>query len=240
MTRYRRDPKISEASGAATPKASMSDHSQKAGTDAMNTSVSTQNCNFDTNLPAADSLTMSSREIAELTNKRHADVMRDIRTMLSQLYSDNADLRYQSIQGVTVVSCEQTKRDREILLDREHAECLVTGYSAALRMRVIRRLRELEQAWSRPALPDFSDPVAAARAWADAKESEQRALAQIQAARPALEFVDRYVSAQSGNKGFRQVAKLLPDRLSAIYRSGQKNAKKWQVSCHTVGGCCAK
>ena len=58
------------------------------------------------------------------------------------------------------------------------------------------------------ALPDFNDPVAAARAWADAKESEQNALARIEADRPKVEFVDRFVVA-SGLYGFRQVAKLL-------------------------------
>ena len=42
---------------------------------------------------------------------------------------------------------------------------LVTGYSIPLRAAVVRRWRELEEA--KPSLPDFSNEVAAARAWAD-------------------------------------------------------------------------
>jgi phage antirepressor YoqD-like protein len=57
-------------------------------------------------------------------------------------------------------------------------------------------------------LPDFSNPAAAARAWADEVEAKQAALLQLEAAKPALEFVDRYVDS-TGLKGFRQVAKLL-------------------------------
>lgn len=59
-----------------------------------------------------------------------------------------------------------------------------------------------------PALPNFADPVAAARAWADAKEAEQKALADLAAAKPAVEFVERYVES-TGSKGVREVAKLL-------------------------------
>jgi len=58
------------------------------------------------------------------------------------------------------------------------------------------------------ALPNFNDPVAAARAWADATERAQRATQALEVAQPKLEFVDRYVDA-TGTMGFRQVAKLL-------------------------------
>ena len=59
------------------------------------------------------------------------------------------------------------------------------------------------------ALPDFTDPVAAARAWADATESKIKAETALALAAPKVEFVDRYVTADTGAKGFRQVCKLL-------------------------------
>ena len=76
-----------------------------------------------------------------------------------------------------------------------------------VRRAVLDALKKLESQKSHQ-LPDFSNPVAAARAWADAKESEQKAALALEAAKPAVEFVDSYVKSE-GNKGFRQVAKLL-------------------------------
>jgi anti-repressor protein len=58
------------------------------------------------------------------------------------------------------------------------------------------------------ALPDFTNPAIAARAWADQVEAKQVAIAQLEAAKPAVAFVDRYVDS-TGSKGFRAVCKLL-------------------------------
>lgn len=81
--------------------------------------------------------TMSSREIAVLTGKRHPDVKRDIVAMLSDLKEDVSGFAH-------IYSDSRSRQQTEYLLDREHTECLLTGYSPMLRMRVIRRWRELE------------------------------------------------------------------------------------------------
>ena len=39
-------------------------------------------------VPEVPNMTMTSREIAELTGKRHDHVMRDIRAMLTELHGD--------------------------------------------------------------------------------------------------------------------------------------------------------
>lgn len=59
-----------------------------------------------------------------------------------------------------------------------------------------------------PALPNFSNPADAARAWADQFESRLIAEEALAIAAPKAEFVDRYVVAD-GSMSFRQVAKLL-------------------------------
>lgn len=93
-------------------------------------------------------LTMSSREIAELTGKEHRNVMRDIRTMLDEIKED-------------VLKFERMLPDRYgrpqpvFELDREMTELLLTGYSVELRRRVLARWRELEEQQKAP-FPDLS------------------------------------------------------------------------------------
>ena len=62
---------------------------------------------------------------------------------------------------------------------------------------VYRQCRQAVKNILRGAMPDFSNPVAAARAWADAEEGKQLALAQatqavaqLEQARPKIEFAD--------------------------------------------------
>lgn len=88
-------------------------------------------------------VTMSSREIADLTAKRHDNVVADIKKMLSELGEDV--LNFQGIYRDSM-NREQT----EYRLDRELTETLLLGYSAPLRLKVIRRLREMEAALAAP------------------------------------------------------------------------------------------
>ncbi|TXN19961.1 Rha family transcriptional regulator [Methylobacterium sp. WL9] len=79
---------------------------------------------------------MSSREIAELTYKRHDHVMADIRVMLKALGGDPCFRgTYQTAQGKTAPCFNFSKRETIIL---------VTGYSIPLRAAVVDRWAELE------------------------------------------------------------------------------------------------
>lgn len=87
----------------------------------------------------SNTVTMSSREIAELTGKQHKNVLRDISVMLDSLEKAGSDLsqvvRYNDERG----------RTSEVRLDRVLTETLLTGYSIPLRHRVVTRLQELEK-----------------------------------------------------------------------------------------------
>ena len=84
-------------------------------------------------------LTMSSRELATLTQKKHAHVMRDIRDMLETLGLEQnpfLDFDQSGAKGRTV---------EFFRLPRRECEILVTGYDVTRRAAVIDRWLELEQ-----------------------------------------------------------------------------------------------
>ncbi|MBK3432492.1 phage antirepressor KilAC domain-containing protein [Pseudomonas lactis] len=89
-------------------------------------------------------------------------------------------------------------------------QCMLVGMreSKAVRRSVLQKLKELEGPRVIAALPDFSNPAAAARAWAEQFELQQAATRALAAAAPKAAFVDQYVKA-GGSMSFRQVAKLL-------------------------------
>lgn len=100
------------------------------------------------NLITNQPLTMSSREIADLTGKSHSKVMRDIRVMIEDLKQNPHldfvcnDSTYQSESSGQTYPCYE--------LDRDTTDCLLTGYSVILRMKVIKRWKELEEKQDQP------------------------------------------------------------------------------------------
>lgn len=121
-------------------------------------------------------LTMSTVEIADRTKKRPADVARDVRVMLEALGED--ERKFASIYR------DATNREKSCyLLPKRECLILVSGYSVSLRAAIVARWAELEAQVAGPSLPDFTDPAAAARAWAERFEGERRALAAKEQAR---------------------------------------------------------
>ncbi len=101
-------------------------------------------------------LSMTSREIADLTGKQHPHILRDIRTMITRLEADpNLDWHCESESYVDV----QGKKRTQYRLDKLTTLTLVSGYDPVLRMRIIARWQELEAQQTATASPPFSPPA---------------------------------------------------------------------------------
>jgi len=112
-------------------------------------------------------LTMSSRDIAELTGKEHKNVKRDCETMFNELELDALNFEH-------IYFDSMNRRQTEYLLPKDLVETLITGYSIKLRYQVIQRLHELENTLKpKPMLPQ--DLPSALRALADTHEQLQQA-----------------------------------------------------------------
>lgn len=85
--------------------------------------------------------TMSSREIAQLCNKEHRNVCRDI---------ENLNLAFEKLgllkieQGYFTHPSTGSQQHRQFLLTKDQCIDLVTGYNAELRIKINRRWAELE------------------------------------------------------------------------------------------------
>lgn len=110
-----------------------------------------------------DGKMMSSREIANLTEKNHKEVLRDIRRMLEDLgdLEDSANLRspQNSEKGweLSTYTTSQNKQQPEYLLNFDLTMTLIAGYNVVLRNRIIKRWQELEKAAAKPSEPDLRE-----------------------------------------------------------------------------------
>lgn len=136
--------------------------------------------------------TMSSREIAKLCDKDHRNVCRDI-DALNESYAQMALLKVEQSDYIA----DNGQSYRQYLLNKEQTIDLITGYRADIRIRINRRWAELEQQVNQAspaiALPDFTNPAIAARAWADEYQAKQIAQEQLTLAAPKVAHYDAVV-----------------------------------------------
>ena len=171
--------------------------------------------------------TMSSREIAQLCEKQHGHVCRDIE-QLNQTY---AQLGLSKIgQGYYTHPSTGSQQHREFLLTKEQSIDLVTGYRADIRIRINRRWAELE---AQNNLPNFADPVQAARAWADAVEKQQVAIAQVAELQPKAQALDAITHAK-GNSNIRDTAKALGAKQSDFISWCLKHGWLYRDDCERL------
>lgn len=124
--------------------------------------------------------TMDSREIAELTEKQHRNVVRDIRRQLDE-------------QKISLLTFEQSYvngRGQEypcFKLDYEQTMILLSGYSIPLRATVIKRWQELEKEEAPPLPSTYGEALLEAGRLAVANEQLQLENEQM---RPAVQFYE--------------------------------------------------
>lgn len=143
-------------------------------------------------------LTMSSREIADLVESRHADVVRSIERLMQSetIWNGYAPTAYTNPQNRQAYQC--------YMLNKRDSYFVVAQLSPQFTARLVDRWQELEsQRFKIPTTLSGALRLAAEQAEQIEKQREQIAIAA-----PKVAFVDECVDT-TGLKGFREVAKLL-------------------------------
>ena len=171
------------------------------------------------NMTALTNPVMSSIEIAELTGKRHDNVMADIRRMLVEIQSPEKSGDYLDGRGRTQ-PC--------LFLDKEETICLVSGYSAALRIRIIRRWQELEQQAHQPTMMIPQTLPEALRLAAELAEQKMELDRKVALDAPAVAFAKQIASVEKGItlSAFAKTVGLGPTKLFSMLRE-----RKILMSC---------
>ena len=173
--------------------------------------------------------TMSSMQIAELTGKQHAHIMRDIRNILEQGVSEsNFGLSsYEQQQpngGIKKLPCYN--------LTKKGCLILASGYDAKLRERIIDRWEQLEIESRQRNLPSYqlTDPIQRAQKWIEEEQQRAQLALEVKAKdqiiaqqQPKVLFADCITSSTS-NILIANLAKLLTQNGITI---GQNRLFDW-------------
>lgn len=163
------------------------------GTNSINTAIAAPRFAIGENVAR----TMSSREIADLTNSGHDNVLKTIRALMARGVVSGNETPYVHPQNGQTYS--------EFLLSYRDTMVVVSGYSVELRARIIDRWQKLEAQAAKPVELSTMDILQIAM---ESEKARLLAVEQLAIAAPKAAFVDQYVEA-SGSMSFRQVAKLL-------------------------------
>lgn len=133
---------------------------------------------------------MSSREIAQLCEKRHDHVLRDV---------DNLNSTYEKMglpkvgEGSYTTPNTGNQHYREFLLTKEQTIDLITGYRADVRIRINRRWQELEN--QQPKLP--SNYIEALESLIESEKQKQVLQLELKNAQPKINHYDKVVERQN-------------------------------------------
>ena len=143
--------------------------------------------------------TMSSREIAELTGKRHADVMRDIAVMYNGLgIEQNANKHFDNT-GFNGRKISYYQLNQELSLT------LVSGYNLKLRNSIVKRWQELEVSQAIAIPQTYAAALLEAGRLAQELEEKSQLLSE---AKPAIELHKSIVN-DHGTLSMRDAGKQL-------------------------------
>ncbi|MFI8479659.1 phage antirepressor KilAC domain-containing protein [Pseudomonas sp. NPDC078700] len=145
-------------------------------------------------------VTMSSREIADICEKLHRNVVRDIQRMIKELKLDVLSFEH-------IYQDSQNRSQTEYLLPRDLTETLLTGYSIPLRHRVVTRLRELESV-SQPRSMIPQTLPEALRLAADMAEQNSHLRLVVDEQQPKVEALER-IAVACGSMCLTDAAKQL-------------------------------
>lgn len=151
----------------------------------------------------------TSRKIAEIFDKNHKDVLRTIRNLI-----DSAQNCAQFFASTTYID-SSGKTNEMFVMTRDGFSLVAMGFTGekAIQWKVkyIDAFNKMEAiiASNQIHLPDFTNPVIAARAWADAEEKRIEAENKIVALAPKASFADRVLEHDNQMVDIGQAAKLL-------------------------------
>lgn len=186
------------------------------GNNAMNTLTTTNQV-----------VTMSSREIAELTNKQVKHIHVDIWNMTEQLYGikkDGRDFDHYKNQKVTLSSGISITIDSrgyvsEFNLDRYHTEVLITGYDLKRRAAVIKRWYDLETGKAKPSIDPMvalNDPAFLRDALISYTEKVMHLEHQVEEMKPDVDALTRIAKAE-GSLCITDAAKQLQVKPKSLF-----------------------
>ena len=167
---------------------------------------------------------VDSKSVAKKFSKNHKDVMKSIKNLIEKDVRKIAPM-FQQVETPDSYGRVQ----KAYYMNRDGFSLLVMGFTGKeaieWKLKYIQAFNEMEEKLKNPlALPNFSNPAEAARAWADQFEKRKQAEALNEANRPKVIFAEA-VSASHSSILIGELAKLLHQ--NGVKDMGQKRLFAW-------------